>query len=292
MSTPTLQQYDGKTIEEALATAMETTGTDVEIVDAQRVRSGGVLGFFAKERYEVQVTPKVGRARVTAGSGEPASPQRFDAVLRAMVDRVDGEEAHAGRLLGDELDRAPENEHADGANEWWHEADFVVDGLDGELVIGPAGAKVFEVEAERAPGTEAAPSTGSAAAPVSVDLTEMPLGGEEGASPWSRRRLIEIGVPAGVVALLPESTPASELEWLTALTAAIESTRLRAKLATPADSDCVVNGKGASSALTILRAIEIGLEPGLLSVGGRIVPASALELSLAIRTCLLELPRR
>lgn len=270
MSTPMLQRFDGTTIEEALAAAVAATGQEVDVVEAQRVRSGGVLGFFAKERYEVSVTPRVGTARVLA---DAQHADRFDAVLRAMVDRVD----HAEEVQHDEHVAG----HAGSA--WWTEADFVVEGLDGELVIGPP-------EDTMAPEyTADAPAEAVSPAAVAVDLTGgAPIDVRSAGSPWCRLRLLELGVPASIVSLLPEATPANELEWLTALTAAIESTRIRAQLTTPAGSECVVNGTGAPSALTILRAVEIGLTPGRLTVGGRTVEATPLELSLAIRACVLE----
>lgn len=52
-----LQRFEGKSIEDALAAAAAALGPDLQVTDAKRVREGGVLGFFAKERYEVIAEP-------------------------------------------------------------------------------------------------------------------------------------------------------------------------------------------------------------------------------------------
>ncbi len=45
--------FEGRDLEEVLSEAQLVFGADVEIVAANRVRKGGVLGFFAREWYEV-----------------------------------------------------------------------------------------------------------------------------------------------------------------------------------------------------------------------------------------------
>lgn len=52
---PTLQAFDGDTLEAALARVNEEVGRGARIKQAEKIRTGGVAGFFAKERYEVVV---------------------------------------------------------------------------------------------------------------------------------------------------------------------------------------------------------------------------------------------
>ena len=73
--------YEGRTIEEALRAAQNDLGDGVQIVDASRERTGGLFGFFARERY-----------RVVASAGPMHPPEPADAdfadVLRTMADGV------------------------------------------------------------------------------------------------------------------------------------------------------------------------------------------------------------
>jgi hypothetical protein len=49
------QRFEAKTLEEALAKASASLGPSATVVEANRLRRGGVGGFFAKERFEVTV---------------------------------------------------------------------------------------------------------------------------------------------------------------------------------------------------------------------------------------------
>ena len=78
MSTITNQQFEGKTIEEALSAAVDALGDDLEILDAQRVRKRNALGLRRKPVFEV-----------VAAKRSLAEPKDFEDVLRRMTDRVD-----------------------------------------------------------------------------------------------------------------------------------------------------------------------------------------------------------
>ena len=73
-------QFDGESIEAALAAAADTLGPNVQVAEARKVRKGGVLGFFAQERYEIE-------AFAAEGHFTPATPrprsleQAFDTLL-------------------------------------------------------------------------------------------------------------------------------------------------------------------------------------------------------------------
>ena len=70
MSTTTNQQFEGSTIEEALAAAVDALGDDLEILDAQKVKRRRVLGVGRKERFEVIATkPSLAAWRAVARRG-------------------------------------------------------------------------------------------------------------------------------------------------------------------------------------------------------------------------------
>jgi hypothetical protein len=49
------QRFDGRNLEAALARASAEVGSDARVVSAERVRSGGLGGFFTRERVEIEV---------------------------------------------------------------------------------------------------------------------------------------------------------------------------------------------------------------------------------------------
>lgn len=52
---PNQQRFEGPDLEKLLEEVRTSVGEDAAIVEANRLRKGGVAGFFAKERYEVLV---------------------------------------------------------------------------------------------------------------------------------------------------------------------------------------------------------------------------------------------
>lgn len=52
---PTQRTFDGATLEDALAKVTAELGRGARITHAEKVRTGGVAGFFARERFEVIV---------------------------------------------------------------------------------------------------------------------------------------------------------------------------------------------------------------------------------------------
>ncbi|HVM67859.1 MAG TPA: hypothetical protein VMU14_23490, partial [Acidimicrobiales bacterium] len=49
------RRFEGRNLEAALARASAEVGTDARVVSAERVRSGGLGGFFTRERVEIEV---------------------------------------------------------------------------------------------------------------------------------------------------------------------------------------------------------------------------------------------
>ena len=52
-----LRSVEAATRDDAIAAAREQFGPPARVVGVRRVRSGGVLGFFATERYVAEVAP-------------------------------------------------------------------------------------------------------------------------------------------------------------------------------------------------------------------------------------------
>ena len=52
-----LRSVEAATRDDAIAAAREQFGATARVVGVRRVRSGGVLGFFATERYVAEVDP-------------------------------------------------------------------------------------------------------------------------------------------------------------------------------------------------------------------------------------------
>ena len=59
-----LRSVEAATRDDAIAAAREQFGPQARVVGVRRVRSGGVLGFFATERYVAEVAPDAGRPPV------------------------------------------------------------------------------------------------------------------------------------------------------------------------------------------------------------------------------------
>ncbi|WP_198026081.1 hypothetical protein, partial [Cellulomonas bogoriensis] len=87
---------DGEDLRALMLRVRQEAGPDARIVKAERIRSGGFAGFFAKEHYELTVeVPEVRPARKArrrpARSGG-AAPAGIDALLEA----ADAAEQHDG----------------------------------------------------------------------------------------------------------------------------------------------------------------------------------------------------
>lgn len=103
---------------------------------------------------------------------------------------------------------------------------------------------------------------------------------------WSLLALARAGVPAEILDRLPALDPDDDLGWLTALRDAIEDL-----VPPPArlgeGTSAVVDGIGVAGATQILRAGLAGITPGTLKMNGKKLRATAAELALAVRTCVV-----
>jgi hypothetical protein len=77
------RRFEGRSLEDALARASSEVGSEARVVGAERVRSGGIGGFFAREKVEIEVEVD-----------EAAGPERADApaTLLDLADRISSEE--------------------------------------------------------------------------------------------------------------------------------------------------------------------------------------------------------
>jgi hypothetical protein len=238
---PTLQRFEGQSIETALAAAVASLGPDLDVAEARRVRSKGVLGFFAKERFEVLAAPK------PAGVSDAVCAQaavQIDQTLQSLMARIEAEESPPASFAASLA----------AANPDWHAdlAEFI--GLD--------PVPVAEVVA--APSRPGEPS-------------------------WSRAALRRLGLHDTIVDLLTVPEGSSDDAWTMDLVAALRSALCREL--TPVDDVAVdgtvtVSGHGPRAALGLIRAAADGARPDLIHLGGGDVPATAMELALAVRSCL------
>ena len=282
MSTPTSQQFEGTTIEEALANAVEMFGDDLEIIDAQRVRRRRMLGVRRQDRFEVTVTKK-----------STVEPRGFEDVLARMVDRVD----EAERSLGSDL--------ADTDRAWWSEAEFVVppqeaatppprrdvaqavvDVRHEPAVQSQQGLTVDDlIGRSRGEGTAGeAPAMSHAPQPAVAEPAPRRGVIDHSAAPvWSADALLELGLPPALIGRIRLGEDAADLDWVGALANAI--TELL-DTATSLSGPCELTGHGAESAVHLIRGACDGFRVGAIVVDGKQLPATPLELALAVRSLL------
>lgn len=86
-------RFEGETVEEVLAEVRATLGADAEIVEANKVRRGGLGGFFAKESVEVMARPRAAHPAPDADPVTPASLQDIVAAISAREDATRTEDA-------------------------------------------------------------------------------------------------------------------------------------------------------------------------------------------------------
>lgn len=100
---PKLQTFDGPQLDELLAKVRREVGTDAKIVQARKLRTGGLGGFFSKETFRVEVelaaaapkarAPKI--ARMAAEEIAALETLERPTSLLELADLVDEAEASA-----------------------------------------------------------------------------------------------------------------------------------------------------------------------------------------------------
>lgn len=267
-----VEVFTGESLEEAMAAAVSALGPDLQVRRARKVRSG-VRGLMGKDRYEVLAVP--------AGGGRP-SPEAVTAALEGLLERAESEEAASTSAPVRPIPSAP------------HRAAPVAPPVAPPVAAPRRDPDLAELAPHPRPDVADHPDAGPLRR---TPLEAMPTGESptaQGPVPqslaepgWSRERLRALGVPAAVLAALPKQEPSDDLAWLVALTEAVSAT-----VAPPATADAehpvVLDGHGTAGALALLEAGTRGTPPGRLSLEGRTVAASALELALAVRAAVLS----
>ena len=72
---PTRLLFEGPDIHAVLAQVRGEYGTDVRIVAADKIRSGGIGGFFARERFEVAVEIDLNASELASEDGAQRSAE-------------------------------------------------------------------------------------------------------------------------------------------------------------------------------------------------------------------------
>src|SRR4051812_17278442 len=78
---------DGDDLPALMQRVRTEMGPDAVVVKAERVRTGGVAGFFAKERFEVTVEVPDSPARPSRPTPAPARPAAVG--MSALLDAAD-----------------------------------------------------------------------------------------------------------------------------------------------------------------------------------------------------------
>ena len=310
------QRFNGRSLEEAIGRATDALGSGAEILEAKRVRRGGVFGMLQSESFEVTARPR-------STSSRPAQPRRstsFDSELRNMIDEVDLREerqvltqtparptqAAAGRRQGAGGQSASAGATRPRVANRFTDADLLPLPPESDR---PA-AKRTMVTARPAPSTRpvgtraetagerhlAKSLTAQSARSVAIDEPLPPPPGakaqrgdatidlreQRAAGPeWGTQRLRDLGVPETVLELMPTASLDSDVAWTVALEAAI-----RARLPLTPTVPLAVHGYGDNAAVKMLESTLNGYAMGDLHLLDRVVPATPFELTLAIRACL------
>jgi len=158
---------EGPDLEELVEQVRQEFGSRARIVRAERVRSGGFAGFFARERFEVTVD-------VPDEPAPPGRPRRHAVVpvasgLEDLLAAADGADGADGASGGDA---------ARAGEEFAAVLDQVrtLVGLPVPEVAAPERAVALAVPPARtpaAPGPPAAPSTGSAGSALRAELERL-----------------------------------------------------------------------------------------------------------------------
>lgn len=90
---PSRRRFEGTDVEALLDQVHKEVGPDAQIVEANRVRKGGLGGFFARETYEIVAEPGVTR-------GTAAAPVEAPTIRMAHADRAVDDEPAGGDAEG------------------------------------------------------------------------------------------------------------------------------------------------------------------------------------------------
>lgn len=270
-------RYEGADLEELLEQVRTELGSGMKIISANKIRSGGIAGFFAREKYEV-IVEHDGSALIAAPAGEAADeeisvrPRDLAPSLLDLVDQVSADERAAAPRISTEsepfaavMDRlargagqanapAPEAPDAHGAVDEIDEQDIE----DAEIDEPQAAVVQHQAAAAPlpAPAADALPAPVPAAPAARINVPTGP--GYAGA-------LVSMGLPATYVPAVP--SPA-------ALEAALRSSLSRLPAAPPLPKGngsvvAIVGERHAAMKIARDLAAEAGLDPDMVTLATR-----------------------
>ena len=263
------QQFEGATIEAALAEAARVLGPNVQVAEARKIRKGGVGGFFAQERYEVD-------AFIAQGANAASKPRSMDDAFDALLAEAEGREmVAAARPTG-----PADNAWTKSLHEFLAEDEPVAEAEPvvmepvvkpiaqpaapvAELVTQPVGKHYAHLAPEAAPEARVKRARITGGEPI-----------------WSTDNLVALGVPQQICDLVAALAPTSDAEWMSVLEQAIR--KFSPHPARSTDIICTL-GQGRPSAIPILQASMIGIPPGIIYIDGVELVATPTELAVAVR---------
>ena len=315
-----LQRFEGPTVEAALADAVRALGSSLKVLEAKRIRKGGVLGFFSREHFQV-VAERGGPTTDAATTIDLTAPlpatapfapgavhDRVDATLRALVEDVESREVTSPVASTPAVPPpAPFAPQVAQAADAYAAAPMTADAFLETIAHGhaePAApvAPTRFTDDDLAPLTVDADSILVDAEPLVFDVEAEGDGITETAAAfydfeemdaqpcvtpprWTRTALRDLGLPAAVLRALPQRAPTNDQAWLKGLEKALSRT-IPAPLSHRAGPVARVVGEGAESAVAIIRGGVAGIAPGELILDGEAHPATAAVLARAVRACL------
>ena len=276
-------RYEGPDLEALLEQVRTELGTGTKIVSANKVRSGGIAGFFAKESFEVIVEHDgivLPAADLADDPTRSVRPRDIAPSLMDLVDQVSSEERAAAPRISTESEpfaAVMERVARDAGIPAPPAADLAVDDepddiSDAELVVpapvavappapvpAPAPVAVAPPAATApAPPMPAAPAPMPSSAPAVVPIPRVTPANQAGA-------LVKMGLPAPLVPAIASAATAE---------AALRSSlsRLPAAPEMPKGIGSVVAVVGErQAALALARDLsaEAGLDPDAVTIATR-----------------------
>ena len=254
----TRQRFEGQSIESALAAAVASLGPHLEVSEARKVRSRGVLGFFAKEHYEVLAEPKLSGAVLAKAEAS------LDDTLQSLMAAIEAEETPAA--FAATLAAAASSVEVPCTES-----------------VAPPPATAPEAPAALLPPPPPEPAGGLPQPLVRAECSFTP--GRPGEPRWSRAALLRLGLDERFLARVMVADHADDQAWTMALANAVKTELFAAAAAVP-DGSVTVTGTGAAAAVNLINAAACGFPSDRLCLPGGDVPATAMELTLAVRSCL------
>ena len=260
-----LQRCEGSNLESVLEEVRARFGATVTIVEANRLRKGGVGGFFARERFEVVVDTDDDESPALTDLPAEYGVEATEGFCERLLSMADGVSDHVAPARAEAAAPLVSTEQPEFAAV----LDSITRHMDGPAV--PNGAR---------PALGFRPSLAPelAGLPESPLLPEEPLLPEKPSSAIDTRALVRVGLPEDIrrAAVSAPVSGADPSAWLLGLLG-----DLPAAPPLPAGTGSVIVVVGArEAALLLARQIiaELGLDPdGLIiaSTGykGRAIPA-------------------